>query len=327
MTQKRKTVVVTGAEGFIGTHLCKRLLREGHVVVGIDNKNPDGCSVYSHTDGHVGSIYFHSDIRDQAEMKLVADEIKGGELPIVNAVFHLAAVAAPNVARDDPDKAWSTNVMGTHNVLQLALQLGQQRVLPRVIFFSSAHVYGISPKYIPTDEFHPLALYDTYTTTKILGEQLCQLFYRNHGLPYTTLRLFNAYGPGQSDVYFVGKKIAQARTGSMTIWNGDVTKDWVYVEDVVDACLLAMETGYVGALNVGTGVETSLRRMIAILAGHYQIPSERIQQEDSPPPGGPTRMLADWRLIRRILGWTPKTAVEVGLAKIADTTKEETPQE
>src|SRR4029077_19456832 len=131
----------------------------------------------------------------------------------LEGIIHLAAIASPRLAQDDPDVSWSTNVQGTYNVLQLAKALG----VPRFVFLSSAHVYGISPKYFPTDERHPLALQDTYTSTKIAGEQLCRLFYDNCGISYVTLRLFNAYGVGQSKDYFLGVKLAQARERRLTL--------------------------------------------------------------------------------------------------------------
>jgi nucleoside-diphosphate-sugar epimerase len=303
-------IVVTGAAGFIGRHLVKHLAEDlGHEVVGIDIADMSGMPL----------MPMKADITNDVEMlaKTAHDlrrmawwngksEIQTGNS--VDAFVHLAAVASPPIAQKEPERAWATNVRGTHNVLQLARDIGCKKV----VFFSSAHVYGISPKYLPTDENHPLALHDTYTTTKIMGEALCRLFYENHGIAYTVLRLWNAYGPGQSADYFIGKKISQAREGKLTLRNEGVTKDWVHVSDVVKATSLAIASDYVGPLNVGTGVETSLRQIVGLLSRRFGVDVER----EDVPDEGPTRMQCDWQRIRTTLGWEPTIRFEDGLEEI-----------
>lgn len=294
-------VVVTGAAGFIGQHLTDHLQKEGHTITGIDLRQ---MMIYG----------FRGDITSDVTMDAIADVVKEGGVASpfggkVDAIIHLAAVASPLIAQRDPVRAWSTNVHGTQNVLQLAFKVG----CPRVIFFSSAHVYGISPKYLPTDENHPLALHDTYTTTKIIGEQLCRLYYENHGVAYTILRLWNAYGPGQSPDYFIGKKIAQASSeGQVTLRNENVTKDWVHVSDVVRATSMALKSGYVGPLNVGTGRETSLREIANAIAREFDV---RVVKEDVPDEG-PTRMCCDRSRIRNTIGWEPTVTFEEGLSDL-----------
>jgi len=292
-------ILVTGAAGFIGRHLVKGLLTQGeHDIICVDIADMKGIPLPKPRLQEV-------DITDDKAMRWLAE---GLEALDVRACIHLAAVASPPIAAKEPERAWSTNVRGTHNVLELCHRIR----CPRVVFFSSAHVYGISPKYMPTDEKHPLALHDTYTTTKILGEQLCHLFYENHGLAYTTLRLWNAYGPGQSPDYFIGKKISQARVGDLTIRNASVTKDWVHVDDVVRAVLMAIKSDYVGPLNIGTGVETNLTEIIHIIAKKF---GRQISPEDAPDEG-PTRMLCDYGRAKRILGWEPTIKFADGLARL-----------
>jgi UDP-glucose 4-epimerase len=284
-------ILVTGSAGFIGQKLCLALRGRGDEVVELDK---------------VESTFpvIRCDIRDDVTM---------ASLPViigsVDACVHLAAIAAPRQAEADPQLAWETNVRGTHNVLSLCRKLG----VKKVVFTSSAHVYGISPKYMPTDENHPLALLDTYTTTKILGEKICELYHSNYGISYTACRLFNAYGPGQSKDYFLGVKLAQARAGGpVTIMNGGVTKDWVWVHDVVDALALAVSNPYVGPLNIGTGVETSLRQIADMVAEGYGTTVE-------PDPGvdpGPTRMCADASRAERVLGWRSKISLDQGLRQM-----------
>lgn len=289
-------ILITGAAGFIGTHLCESMCD----VCGLD-KRPIAANC---------DRKLTIDITDAAAMADVAKQLKHADISIC---IHLAAIASPPIAAKDPQLAFDTNVRGTHNVLRLCQAIG----CGEVVFMSSAHVYGISPRYMPTDENHPLALHDVYTTTKILGEQLCELFYQNHGIAYTTLRLFNCYGPGQSKDYFLGVKLAQAAAGKLTLRNGDVTKDWVHVSDVVRAIWYAWNTGYVGPVNIGTGVETSLKAIVGELAKAYSCP---VENEDVPAEG-PTRMCADIRRAGRALTWAPQVKFQDGLAQLIESSK------
>ena len=287
-------VLVTGAAGFIGHHLVRALEIEGMSVHGIDISPMEDLKIDN----------TRLDITSEEDMRLL------GKTVLPDVIVHLAAIASPTIAQKNPKLAWATNVQGTQNVLQLAHQTGCKRV----VFFSSAHVYGISPKYMPTDENHPLALHDTYTTTKILGEQICRLYFENHGISYSVLRLWNAYGEGQSPDYFLGMKICQAKKNELTIRNASVTKDWVHVTDVVRATLLAMSSDYVGPLNVGTGLETSLQSIVAAIAKRY---SAKVTLGNVPDEG-PTRMCCDWRRIKRILGWEPIVGFDEGLARLME---------
>ena len=283
-------ILVTGAAGFIGQHLTPALSG----VYAIDVRPcPQETTAAA-----------FCDITDDVHMAELAEKWRGK----ITCCVHLAAIASPPIAKRDPKLAWDTNVRGTHNVLELCHRIGCKRI----VFFSSAHVYGISPRYMPTDESHPLNLHDTYTTTKILGEQLCEQFYLNHGLSYCTLRLWNAYGPGQNKDYFIGAKLLQARSGKLTIRNRNVTKDWVSVRDVVKAAVMATHSDYVGPLNVGTGVETSLGTIVSKIGEHYGL---RVEVEDVPDEG-PTRMRCDWSRIERSLGWRPTVTFDDGLKEL-----------
>lgn len=285
-------ILVTGAAGFIGTHLVRELRRGGRDLAGIDIRLIPYMSQ---------SESYHLDITGDLS------QFRSGD---VTACVHLAAVASPPIAAKNPALAWATNVQGTYNVLELCRRIGCKRV----VFMSSAHVYGISPRYMPTDENHPLALHDLYTTTKIMGEQLCRLFYENHGISYVALRLFNAYGPGQSSDYFIGAKLKQARDGQLTLRNGGVSKDWVHVSDVCRAIIAAIQSDYVGPLNIGTGVETRLVDIVDAIAAAERLP---VAIEDVPNEG-PTRMLADASRARQTLGWEPKVSFAEGLAELIE---------
>ena len=296
------TTLITGSSGFIGRHLVKRLRARGENVIGLDivfNEILDQPN-----------IRLGCDITDDVSMKVTTEKLKNYSK--ISNCIHLAAVAAPRIAASDPRTAWDTNVRGTYNVLKLCKDID----IRKVVFASSAHVYGISPKYLPTNESHPLAMLDTYTVTKIAGEKLCSLFHSNYNMSTTVLRLFNAYGPGQSEDYFIGVKLRQARSGGpVTLMNGSVTKDWVFIDDAARAFEAALYSEYVGAINVGTGVETSLEHIARRIGDFYKL--EVVVEEGS--DNSPTRMLCDLGLANGVLNWTPNVKLDDGLNLLMQT--------
>ena len=287
-------VAVTGANGFIGKHVVKALFEAGHDVVGLDLLPPGTHPAYLHDVDITGAI---------------------DPLPGLDAVIHLAARSHPRQCDEDPVRAYDVNVQGTSRVLQFARKSGARKV----VFSSSAHVYNIPPLYLPTDESHPLRLNNTYTTTKLLWEQLCDLYWTNHGLSYTVLRLFNVYGKGQARGYFLPDMIAKAEQGEINLSGANTTKDWVYCEDVARAFVLALGTSYIGALNIGTGVETELVRIAERIAWEYQVPL--VAHADD----GATRMCADRKRAGNVLGWTPAVNIWEGLGVILDAAKAKEP--
>ena len=267
-------VLLTGSEGFIGKHVSRQLVEAGHEVIGLD-------------------IVKGNDITRPLD-----------PIPGLDAVIHLAAIANPRECDANPTKAFDVNVNGANQVLKMALESGARKV----VFSSSAHVYDIPPRYFPTDETHPLRLNNTYTTTKLRGEQLCHLFWENHGLAYTVLRLFNAYGPGQSLGYFIPDMIAKAAKGPIALQGGKTTKDWVYIDDVARAFASAVETSFVGAINIGTGVETPLYDIAKRIAD-----ASGVVCASDDDGAYYTRMRADWTRAAKVLGWKPKVDIWEGL--------------
>jgi len=290
-------VLVTGAGGFLACHIIPELLDGGAEVIGIDLK--DGLD-----NGNLSSVKSKVKLIEADITNLSALERLGVDC---DYVVHLAAIGAPALCDRDPEKAFLTNIQGTFNILKLSTRKGVKRVL----FSSSAHVYGISPKYIPTDERHPLALQDTYTTTKVIGESLCQLFYSNHNLEYITTRLFNSYGPRQSTDYFIPAMIAKAKTGRIELRDRHVTKDFVYVEDVAEVFVKALASEYVGEINIGSGVQTRLQDVAKYIADAFKAELTFSNFET----GGPTHMQCDTTRASRILGWKAVTPMEAGLDK------------
>lgn len=288
-------VLVTGAAGFLGSHIVQELIRLGNDVICLDVEQ--GYAIGRLKGLEKYARFVTADITQNSLQAAIGEQL--------DCVIHLAAIAAPSLCDQNPSLAFDINVNGTHNILKLALNHG----VKRVILASSAHVYGISPKYLPTDERHPLWLQDCYTTTKILSEKLCQLFYDNHGLGYMIVRLFNGYGPGQPAGYFIPDMLKKAQAGHIELKGKDVTKDFVFVSDVASALRKAAESQYVGAINIGSGVEAPLGNVASYIA-------EKLGATISfaPQAGpGPTRMLCDRARAWRILGWQPEVSLEEGL--------------
>lgn len=294
---ENSTVLVTGAGGFLAQYIIPRLLKSGAEVVGLDVR--DGFESGGTTAFKSKVRLVECDVTDYSRLMEI-----GGKC---DYVVHLAAIAAPIKCEENPDRAFVTNVQGTFNVLRFA----KEKKAKKFVFASTAHVYGISPKYIPTDERHPIALQDVYTTTKILGESLCQLFYSNHSLRYTTTRLFNGYGPGQSEDYFIPAMISKAKKGSIELRGRQITKDFVYAEDIAEAYHGTLLSDYVGEINIGTGKQTTLEYIARYIADAFGAKLSFASIE----PAGPTHMQCDTTRAERVLGWKAETSMEVGLAK------------
>lgn len=281
-------VLVTGAAGFLGRHVARALAARGDHVVGIDTRPQDGL------DG----------------VEAVLGDVTDRSLPVrpamsgADALVHLAAIASPRECEADPAAAFDVNVRGTYEMLRLAMRIGAGRF----VLASTAHCYGIPPQSVPTHEGCPCRPHDTYAVTKILAERVCGLFAETHGMAVAVLRLYNGYGPGQAAGYFVPDMIAQARAGAVRLVGSDVTKDFLYVDDMVRAIVAATSAAHVGVVNVGSGTETSLESAARHIAMRLGVPFH------AQPSGVPSRMLCDTRLATAALdGWRPLWSLDDGL--------------
>ncbi len=279
-------VLVTGAAGFIGQHVCRLLREQGHDVIAIDNRPSPGG-------------------RLDCEIDITQPVPTFSEL---DAVIHLAAIASPRVCDQDPAKAWLVNVQGTWNVLEMA----RLSHVSRFVFPSSAHVYGIPALAVPTDETCPVYTQSCYTTTKIMGEDLCRHYCDAYGLSCVRLRLFNTYGPGQSLGYFIPDMVEQARQGRIKFSGALTTKDFVYIDDVARAFVQALEPNRSGAYNIGSGQETTLHRVAQQIAAHFGVPMHSYDD------GKATRMCADRSMAKSFLHWEPKVSLEEGLNAVCE---------
>jgi nucleoside-diphosphate-sugar epimerase len=286
--------VVTGAAGFIGSHLAEALVRAGHEVVGID------CF----TDYYDPALKEeNARALDVRRLDLAEDELdfRGYE-----GVFHLAGQPGVRSFGEVFPLYVRRNVVASQRVFEAAARDGV-----RVVFASSSSVYGEAERY-PTPESASPAPLSPYGITKLTCEHLARAYARSFDLDVVTLRYFNAFGPRQRpDMAFT--KIAEALLEGRPFplyGDGGQSRGFTYVDDVVAASVAAMERGS-GTYNVGGGTEASMLEAIALLE---RISGRRLQVDEQPPvPGDQRRTKADSTRIRDELGWAPATSLEDGL--------------
>ena len=286
--------VVTGAAGFIGSHLADALQSAGHDVVGID----------AFTDYYDPALKEENarglDVR---RLDLAADEL---DFAGFDGVFHLAARPGVRSFGDVFPQYLRDNVLATQRVFEAAV-----RDVVRVVFASSSSVYGETERY-PTPEDTPPRPLSPYGITKLTGEQLARAYGSSFGLDAVVLRYFNAFGPRQRpDMAFT--RIAHGLAASepfILYGDGEQSRGWTYVSDVVKATVLAMEGGS-GTYNVGGAHEVSIREAIAQFE---RISGRTLDVREHPAvPGDQRRTNADTTRIRSELGWEPRMGVEEGL--------------
>ncbi|MCX7682546.1 MAG: SDR family NAD(P)-dependent oxidoreductase [Anaerolineae bacterium] len=303
-----KRVLVTGAGGFIGSHLAERLVELGARVRALVHYNALG------TWGWLDS----SPVRD--ELEVVAGDICDRDrvrqaVSGVEIVFHLAALIAIPYSYHAPLSYVRTNVEGTLNVLQAA----REEEVERVVHTSTSEVYGTA-RYVPIDEAHPLQGQSPYAASKIGADKLAEAFYLSFGLPVVTLRPFNTYGPRQSARAVIPTIIMQALTGQeIRLGNLSPTRDLNFVLDTVEGFVCAAASpGAVGkTINIGTGREIAIGELARLILGLLGKELPIVCEEARVRPEGSEveRLCADNRLARELLGWQPRYALEEGLRR------------
>lgn len=238
-------VLVTGGAGFIGSHLVAALAAQRHEVTVLDNlRRGSATQLAARVD--LGAVdVVEGDIREMSTLMRVANGC--------NLIFHLAAQSNVMGSIDDPDYSFTTNAWGTFNVLRCAVETG----VPRVVFTSSREVYG-EPHYVPVDEEHPFNAKNPYGASKVAGEAYCRTFAHCHGLDVGIVRLANVYGPGDVD-RVIPLWLADAAAGrDLRVFGGSQILDFVWIDTVVQALMIAGEHGLTGLTNVGSGTGTSI---------------------------------------------------------------------
>ncbi len=297
----KKKVLVTGADGFIGSHLTEALVKRGHDVrafVLYNSFNSWGWLEHAPSDIQDNLDVFSGDIRDPHGVK---EAMKG-----CDAVLHLAALIAIPYSYHSPDTYVDTNIKGTLNVLQAARELGVRRV----IHTSTSEVYGTA-RFVPITEEHSLQGQSPYSATKIAADQLAYSFHAAFGLPVVIARPFNTYGSRQSARAVIPTIITQIANGRRQIKLGAVTptRDFNYVHDTVAAFIATLESdaGVGEVVNFGSNFEISIGDTAQLIAEAMGVEIEILSDEARLRPANSEveRLWADNRKAKALFGWEP----------------------
>lgn len=302
----QKKVLVTGAGGFIGSHLTERLVRLGASAKAFVHYNSLGRWGWLDT----------SSVKDEIEIVIgnIADrDSVRNAVQDVDIVFHLAALIGIPYSYQAPSSYVQTNVVGTLNVMQAALEEGVERV----VHTSTSEAYGTA-QYVPIDENHPLQGQSPYSATKIGADKLAESFYRSFELPVATIRPFNTYGPRQSARAIIPTVITQAFTKTeLRLGNLSPLRDLNYVADTVEGFLhVADHPKAVGeVINIGAGKEISMGELVDLII-EIMGKDIRVVSDESrirPDASEVDRLCADITKARELLGWQPKYTLKEGL--------------
>ncbi len=310
MNWQERRVLVTGAGGFIGTHLVDALVERGAQVTALvryNSRNDWGMLEERYRDGGGGIRVILGDVTDAG---CVRKAVEGNEV-----VFHLAALIGIPYSYEAPESYVRTNMLGTLNVLSASLSAGVERV----VHTSTSEVYGTA-LYTPIDEAHPLQGQSPYSASKIAADKMAEAYFCSFDLPVVTLRPFNTYGPRQSARAVIPTIITQALT-SNTIQLGSLepVRDFTFVTDTARAFILAAERdGAIGkTIHTGSGIGISVgelaQRILALVNPGASIITggERVRPEKSEV----MRLVCDSRRAWEELGWRPEVSLDEGLAR------------
>lgn len=309
MELKNKRVLVTGAGGFIGSHLVERLLEEGCEVVAFVKYN--SLNKWGWLDSFDKKVLdrieiFTGDIRNSDSVRKAVKS--------VDIVFHLAALISIPYSYISPESYIETNINGTLNILQACIDYSVEKVL----ITSTSEVYGTA-KFVPITEDHPKQGQSPYSATKIAADYLAESFYRSFNLPVVIVRPFNTYGPRQSARAVIPTIITQLLSGYEEIKLGSLhpTRDLVYVKDTVEGFVrLAKCDSAIGKeVNIATQSEISVQDLAKKLISKIN-PNAKIVSEDvrvRPQNSEVERLLGSNKKLKELTGWIPETDIDRGL--------------
>ncbi len=302
---------MTGADGFIGSHLTEELVRRGYqtrAFVFYNSFNSWGWLDYAEPKIKKELEIFPGDIRDPNGVRKALKDCE--------AVIHLAALVSIPFSYHSPDMFVQTNIVGTLHILQAARDLG----IKKIIHTSTSEVYGTA-KYVPIKEDHPLQGQSPYSASKIGADQIAFSFYNAFDLPVAILRPFNTFGPRQSARAVIPTIITQIAAGKKSLKLGSLhpTRDFNYVKDTVKGFIAALEAGKIEGetINLGTNQETSIRKiaeMLMVLMGR-KIKIETEDKRVRPPKSEVDRLRADNRKAKKLLKWQPEYGGKNGLKR------------
>ena len=298
-------ILVTGGAGFLGSHLCERLLHEGHDVICLDNFFTGSKDNIIH-------------LMDNHRFELIRHDIVEPILLEVDRIYNLACPASPVHYQYNPVKTVKTSVMGTINMLGMA-----KRVKARILQASTSEVYG-DPKVHPQTEdywghVNPIGIRSCYDEGKRVAETLMMDYHRQNGVDIRIIRIFNTYGPRMhpNDGRVVSNFIVQALNGDpITIYGtGSQTRSFCYVDDLIDGMIRLMENdqGFIGPVNIGNPGEFTMlelaERILQLIGGRSKIVYEPLPQDD------PKQRKPDIALAQKELAWQPTVPLDEGLEK------------
>ena len=304
-------VLVTGADGFIGSHICETLVRAGFSVrafVMYNSFNTWGWLDRVPEEIKNSVEIFAGDVRDPHG---VDDAVRG-----CDAVLHLAALIAIPYSYHSPDTYIDTNVKGTLNVLQACRKSG----VKRIVHTSTSEVYGTA-RFVPITEEHPLQGQSPYSASKIGADQLAYSFYSSFDLPVVIARPFNTYGPRQSARAVIPTVITQIANGERQLKLGATTptRDFSYVQDTVDAFIATLKSdiGLGEVVNFGSNFEISIGEVVTLIAEKMNAKIDVISDVERIRPANSEveRLWADNSKVKELFGWSPKYAGRDGLAR------------
>ena len=300
-----KTALVTGGAGFIGSHLVDRLLEDGHTVAIIDNLSTGKLKNLNH-----GAVFHHVDIASAA-----LQDIFRRVQP--DLVFHLAAQTSVSASTKNPIADGETNVIGALRLLEAARQVGVEKF---IYSSTGGALYG-EPVENPCSEETKVAPLSPYGLSKYLGERYIELYSRTHHLNYTILRYGNVYGPrqdpkGESGVVSIFARAMLAGQQPRIYGDGEQERDFVYVDDVVEANIQAIKHGDDGVFNIGTGCGTSINQVFQLLK---EITNYRWGPDHGPARAEDVyRIILDCRRAFRKLKWSSQVSLEDGLTRTVE---------
>jgi UDP-glucose 4-epimerase len=316
MTAKFSRILVTGGAGFIGSHIVDRLLKEGYEVRVMDDLS---CGLMENVAQHQGNKNFQfveGDIRNFEDVKKAVED--------VDVVFHEAGLVGIIVSVQNPLLAHEVNATGTLNLLEASSQLDVERF----VFASSAAVYGNASRPRKKEEMALEPTSSPYAISKLAAENCVKVFNELYGLETVSLRYFNVYGPRQrvdiSTAYgsviglFLNRLLRNMPP--LVFGDGKQRRDFVYIEDIVEANMLALHGNNIGGqiFNIGTGVDVSINEVAKILKELLKISLQDVHEAPRPPDI--RRGFADITKARKLLGYLPKFFIREGLMDLVERT-------
>ncbi|HEY6536825.1 MAG TPA: GDP-mannose 4,6-dehydratase [Candidatus Nitrosocosmicus sp.] len=306
-------ILITGAAGFLGSHLSEKYVRDGHIVYALDNLlngNLNNIRTLLHRKNFK---FIHDDVRNQEIYQRLPTDL--------DAIIHLAAQIHVDRSIVNPEETFNINVNGTMKVLEFA----RMNDIEKILFASTSEIYG-SAKYVPMNEDHSLSAQHPYGVSKIAADRLCYTYNETYDLGIDILRCFNLFGPRQKDSGYGGviaifiNRILQNKP-PIIYGNGDQTRDYMYITDAVDAydkILTSTNNPGKNGINFGSGTEKSINEIAELILKHANSDKSLKPIHVDPRPTEVQRLYADISKAKTVLKFEPKTNFEEGIISLLD---------